>query len=179
MKGLRAKQSVAGTASVEIVVMLPLVITLFAAVYFFYNAGRAELDTKQAARACAWHFVMSGCEDTGGLCQGLVPRKGDALGDADNGRAADSRFQSAQERHTGAFAKLENIPLVSGVVTLIFGEGAHATASRKITSFGSESTTTNTVDLVCNTVSESMKEKVKDALCGMADNLLGMKVPGC
>jgi hypothetical protein len=182
----RRTRSREGTASVEIVVMLPVMIVLFAAVYHFYSLGRAELTTSQSARACVWQYALNGCRDVGSMCEGsAVARGGDVEQRApDQGKEPepeDNRYKNAKAIHKGVFGTLEEIPVVKQVVEFLFGEVASATAATKVQEFRSQeqSRIENKLYLVCNTVSESWGSKIKDSICSMVNVVVGDGVPGC
>lgn len=186
MRAARCARTQAGTASVEIVVMLPVMIVLFAAVYHFYSLGRAELTTSQSARACVWQYTMSGCRSEGALCQGLTP-EGD--GDVEQKAAnqgkepepEDGRYKHAKDSSKSVLEKATQIPVVRQLVELLFGKVASVSASMSVPKFRSEerSKTTNTLYLVCNTVPESWGDKIKASICDMAEKIVGSGLPGC
>jgi hypothetical protein len=175
-----------GTVSVEIVVMLPVMIVLYAAVYHFYALGRAELTTSQSARACAWQYALSGCEGRGSLCEGLGVTRGGEVEQKEANQSKDpepedTRYKRAKDSREPVFDKLEKVPVVRQITQFLFGEVASASASLKTKKFRSdeETRTSNEIYLVCNTVSESWGEKIKDSICSMIEKVIESKMPGC
>ena len=69
-----------GTASGEIVVMLPVFILLFFGVMHIHRQGLAQQEAQTAARACAYYFAVNGCTDDAAkhpICEGIdVGRSG-------------------------------------------------------------------------------------------------------
>jgi len=166
--------------------MLPVMIILFVAVCYLYSLGRAELTTNQSARACAWQYALSGCRDAGSLCTGLAVTRGGEVEQKEAGQGKepepeDARFKQAKQSHTSTFEKLQDIPVVKQIVAVLFGEVASASASQNVRKFRSEEKARiqNSLYLVCNTVSESWGDKIKDSLCSMANKIIGKGVPGC
>lgn len=182
----RRARAQAGTASVEIVVMLPVMIILFAAVYHLYSLGRAELTTSQSARACVWQYAIGGCRAEGSLCKpgsvkGEQKAEEKSPGQSKEPEPEDTRFKNAKATHTSKLEKLADIPVVKQIVEFMFGEVASAHASTNVQQFRSEeqSKVQNSLYLVCNTVSESWGDKITSSLCSMVKKVVGKGVPGC
>jgi len=175
-----------GSASVEIVVMLPLFIVLFAGVYHLHSAGSAALVAAEAARGCAWQFAVTGCEDAKRLelCQGASAAKGnDVKSESDARSEAGDETASELEESESVLDKIEDIPILGELVTMLFGEGAVAAAERKVPGFmrSEDVTMARAYYIVCNTVSKSWSDLMKDQVCAVMTDNLGMdgKVLGC
>lgn len=164
MKSL-AKRRRAGTASIEIAVMLPVFIVLLFGALHLHRVTQTSLAVQQEARACAWQYALSGCRSAGTLCTQSKPvHEG----------AADSEKK-------GAFSYIASIPVLGSIVAVVFGEAMSAEARGSTPAFMSagKEDSVATIHLVCNTVSESWEKKIKDALCSMADSALGLKMDWC
>jgi hypothetical protein len=176
----------AGTASVEIVVMLPLFIVLFAAVYHLHATGSAALLAAEQSRACAWQFAVSGCEDASKveLCKGVLASKGaDVKGESDARVQGGDEAGAELDRSKSMLDKIEDIPVLGGLVRMLFGEGAVASARADAPRFMKAETVPleKSYYIVCNTVSKSWGDLIKDQVCAVVTGKLGMegKVLGC
>jgi hypothetical protein len=166
-----------GTASVEVVVMLPMFIVLLAAVYHCHARAAAKQDALTAARGCAYQFAMAGCRA--------------AEPDIDLCAAAKAQTLARVEgEFTGVFSRIEAIPLLGEPVKALFGEGARAQAVTRSKGFmGSEPLEhEEQVVLVCNTTSRTLFGAVKDSFCELIESVFDMggessgdapHIPGC
>lgn len=168
MRRARSKKRTKGSASIEIMVMLPVFIVLFFGVFYLHRAAQSELAVRQEARACAWQFALSGCKrgKGDGLCKNTAPTY--------EGDVASSQDKSV-------FGWIAEIPVLSEAVQFVFGEGMSAQAKTTTQAFMSSSTGEKSAStfLICNTVSESWEDKVRNGMCGIANWVLPVKVPGC
>jgi hypothetical protein len=158
-----------GTASVEIVVMLPVFVVLFCAGFYVHSWAQAKQEALTSARACAFQYAMNGCKavDEGvDLCAGAEPQK-----------LEDS------EQSPGLLAKIEKVPLIGATVQMLFGEGARAAATRSNEGFmnDEQQASHEQVVLVCNTRSRTILGHVQDSFCDLADYVVGggIAIPGC
>jgi hypothetical protein len=168
-----------GSASVEVVVMLPVFIVLFGAVYYAYGRAVAEHEALSAARGCAFQYAMNGCLPVSRGPDLCANARGEKLARVDG------------DEFTGVFSTLENVPLVGGAVETLFGEGARGTASRVSQGFmgGEPERHEGELYLVCNTRSRSLFGHVKDSFCDLARSVTDMgggdadrktiHIPGC
>ena len=58
---LRARNATRGAASVEAVVVLPVLIILFTSVFYVRNQVLARQSAESKARTCAWAYSMNNC----------------------------------------------------------------------------------------------------------------------
>src|SRR3954453_9582048 len=73
-----------GTASVEVVVMLPVFVILFASGFYLHGLITAAQDAGIAARGCAWAHAVAGCPtQRPSLCRELQLSDPKALDAAD------------------------------------------------------------------------------------------------
>ncbi len=163
-----------GTASVEIVVMLPVFIILFLGVMHIHSIGLARQQAQTAARGCAYYFAVNGCTEGAAaapICKGVdVAKIGDIPNDA-----------PGKKEDTAAIDEVKDWPLVGGLVTQLFGEGSRARSDQTARSFiGHEDRkVTGRFFMVCNTVSQSWSTKIEELLCGVARKAGFSGVPGC
>lgn len=163
-----------GTASVEIVVMLPVFILLFLGVMHIHSKGLAQQEAQTAARACAYYFAVNGCTDDAAehpICDGIDVGKTAKIKDAG----------SDTEEHHGFLTEVEGWPILGTAVQMLFGEGSRALAQREAQSFiGTEpSQVSGRFFMVCNTRSVSWSDRMGELLCGAASKLNVGKLPGC
>ena len=164
-----------GTASVEVVVMLPMFIVLLSAVYYCYGRAAAKLEALTAARGCAFQYAMNGCDTADEGVDLCAAAQGEKLA-----RVKGGEF-------TGVFSLVEKVPFVGSAVETLFGEGARGKAVRSSARFtdGEREEHEQTVYLVCNTRSRTMFGHIKDSFCDFAQAVaeLGggdsVRVPGC
>jgi hypothetical protein len=175
-----------GSASVEIVVMLPLFIVLFAGVYHLHANGSAALLAAERSRGCAWQFAVSGCEDASKLelCKGAFASKAADVKSESDAQAEGGDGVAAQlEQNKSVLDKVAAIPVIGGLVDMLFGEGALASATQPAPQFMSDEEVglQKTYYIVCNTVSKSWGDLIKDQVCGVITGQLNMegRVLGC
>ena len=180
----RLQRDQRGTASVEIVVMLPLFVLLLLGVYHLHHVGSAALLAVERARGCAFQFAVEGCQNSSKgarLCAGVVAEKADQVEQADKARALAGEATVEQERPTVS-DKIEQIPVLRELWRALFGEGSVVFASEQVSRFRRAGTDTLQTEqyMVCNTVSESWSELRKEQLCGLAHQLgIKGKLMGC
>lgn len=169
-----------GTASVEVVVMLPVFIVLVAGIFHVHGAAMARLEAREAARGCAYQFAMDACqraEHAVDLCEGAEPARGAPL---DGGASA--------EQARGVFAELERWPVLGPLVAGVFGETASASATREGRGYLSStreagvdalpSVATEGIYLVCNTEPRDWGG-IASHVCELGRLALGEELPGC
>ena len=173
-----------GTASVEIVVMLPVFTLLFFGVYHLHQVGSAALTTVERARGCAFEFAALGCEQQAKqaeLCRGVVAAKADSVEQADQARHAQGEPGVALERPSIS-DQIETIPVVGALWTAVFGEGSIASANVAAPLFMTQGEQTLQTQhyMVCNTVTKTWDQLRKEQLCGLAEQLgMSLRVFGC
>lgn len=175
-----------GSASVEIVVMLPLFIILFAGIYHLHALGVLALDNAERARGCAWQFAVQGCEaaSTGDLCEGVsVAKDADVKRESDARAAGGDETAAELEKSKSVLDQVADIPILGGLVEALFGEGAVAALRRQTAGFMGEEEVTlqKSYYVVCNTVAKSWSDLMKDQVCAVITGNLGLDgtVVGC
>lgn len=182
---MRFVHDVRGTASVEIVVMLPLFIVLLAGVYHLHAAGSAALSAHERARGCALQFAVRGCDDVNEseLCQGVLAAKASDVDRESATRAQGDAAAAELARARSILEQVEQIPLLGQLVTTLFGEGALARGERASPRFMEPGTRTHerTYYVVCNTVAKGWGDLLNDQVCALAKGQLGLSgaVLGC
>lgn len=174
-----------GTASVEIVVMLPLFIIAFAGVYHLHATGSAALVAAERARGCAWQYAVNGCESAAKaeLCKHARAAKGSDVKAESDGRSGGDEAGAEIERSKSVFDRIEEIPVLNGLVRMLFGEGAVAAARTAAPRFMEKESDEleKTYYIVCNTVSKSWGDLIRDQVCAVVTGKLGLegRVLGC
>jgi hypothetical protein len=160
-----------GSASVEVVVMLPVFLVLFFGVYHVHGVANARLEARAAARGCAYQFAMAACRDLTpaiDLCEGAEPVRGAPL---DGGES---------EEPGSVLESIEDWPLLGPMVTSVFGESASARAEREARAYLGNDPTVEAGDLhlVCNTEPRGWGG-IASHVCELARLALGEELPGC
>lgn len=149
-----------GTASVEILVMLPVFVLLLASVFYVHRLGMASQTAASSARSCAWTFALKGCpEKLPDVCSGLGP-------------GAESEGESPKELEgTSWFDGLDGIPVLGFAVRQVFGHGKRMGASRTAPFLDGETEVkvSSTQYVLCNSVAESWSGKIQDFLDYVTD----------
>jgi hypothetical protein len=169
MKPRRTHQ---GSASVEVVVMLPVFVVLFTGIHHVHGVAMARLEARAAARGCAYQFAMAACRDLSpavDLCASAEPLRGAPLDGASGEDASNSVLES-----------IEDWPLLGPMVTSVFGESASARAEREAHAYLGDDPTVAVGDLhlVCNTEPRAWNG-IASHVCELARLALGEELPGC
>lgn len=64
-----------GTATVEAVVALPVIVILFIGVFFIRSITSGKLEADEEARRCAWEYSMNGCDAVPEGCAEVVAKE--------------------------------------------------------------------------------------------------------
>ena len=151
-----------GTASVEIVVMLPVFILLLACVYYLLDQGQAKAEASSTARRCAWSYAVSGCQQKPPGCDGASMRE--------EGAEDDPEAQDTQgEQREGTMDKIAGIPVVGPIVQGMVGEGFRVTATaeaRAAVTADEKAAVRSDYYLLCNTVSQGWGDMIKRMFSG-------------
>ncbi len=156
----RRRWSQRGTASIEIVVMLPVFVVILACVFWLHGLGMTLQGVGMSSRGCAWAHALQGCP------KALPPVCG-VLGsplESDGGKLEEISG-------TGWFDKLDRIPILNLAVRSVFGHGKKISASQTHTGLaGTEgSTLFSTQYVLCNSVAESWSSKIEDLVKSVVD----------
>ena len=165
-----------GTASVEVVMMLPFFILVFAGVYYMHGlyAGRQLAMTK--ARSCGWAYAKAGCRgNRPAECPG--PEGGN-----DPGGATVDPKDSASEGMFQFIDDVGSIPVIGDILVApfkeLFGEPLATMARHQITqpkpSYGPDAFTVGgRYFTLCNTVRKDWDDVAKDVFCTFVRSLPG------
>jgi hypothetical protein len=164
---LRRAQCLEGTASVEVVVMLPLFIALLFAVSYLHGLGSAFLEAKNAARACAWTHALRGCADRlPPVCKAIGLGKSDGMRLSLAGSELEVRRDGTFELQRSYFDEVAAIPLVGAAVASVFGVGQRISATRTAPGYAGarEQVIAESVYVLCNSQAASWSDKVEELL---------------
>ena len=171
----RLRTNVRGTASVEIVVMLPVFITLFLATFYLHDLGMAAQRAGVASRSCIWAHAVAGCPDRRpAACDDLVLSDAQ-VGDPEDSEGAQDGSEDVEPNPSkSAFDRLADLPVVGAAIQALFGKGVRITATRSARAFmRSEYVSLSRSNyVVCNTVPATWSEKLddlKNAVVGWGD----------
>lgn len=159
---------VRGVAQAELLLALPTMILILVAMIAVFWLAASRMRAHGEARACAWDYAVHACDVAQTqLCASVRARSAAAAGsDLD-----------------GLDSKLSELPLLGDALLALFGApalaerqyDAHVLPGENRPRKGSASIT-----LVCAPPAESVAERMKGALCDLANTALGGKdVPGC
>jgi hypothetical protein len=165
-----------GTASVEVVMMLPFFILVFAGVYYMHGlyAGRQLAMSK--ARACGWAYAKAGC-------QGARPSECPGPEGGDPGGAAMEAGEAAGTGTAGQIlGTIDDIPVIGDILVapfeMLFGKplttNARHTVNQPKPSYGPDKFTVGGhYFTLCNTVRKSWDRVATDIFCDFVKTLPG------
>ncbi|MDD9947448.1 MAG: pilus assembly protein [Myxococcales bacterium] len=139
-----------GTASVEAVVVLPIIAVCWAGIFFFYNGYQAKLSAAANARRTAWVVSIAACEgyDTEANCG------------AENG-----------DIEGGWMAELNDVPFIGTFIESVLGSSVvidrRQTFEVPELVGGGAKEARYTYKIMCNLKETSVETIVTDTLCGM------------
>jgi hypothetical protein len=170
-----------GTASVEVVMMLPFFILVFAGLYYMHGlyAGRQLAMTK--ARACGWAYAKAGCQGTrpsecpgpeGGDPGGASVQAGQVAGNGNAGTGSAGQLVET----IGAIPVIGNILVAP--FEMLFGKplttNARHTINQPQPSYGPESFTVGgRYFTLCNTVRQTWTDVAQNIFCDFVRTLPG------
>jgi hypothetical protein len=143
-----------GTASVEIVVMLPVFLVLLLGTYYVHDVALARQRALSDARGCAYGYAVRGCPSDAAKVPGCKGLTAGLAGEVD-GHHSDTEAQAqALKDDVGRF------PVLSSAVDALFGKGGRARAKRSHRDLlGSEpGATEQSFYMTCNTVPSSFAD---------------------
>lgn len=156
-----------GTASVEIVVMLPFFVLLWASISYLHEAASAALTVRERVRGCAWEVAVNGCTDeaaSGPLCREVIIEKRE--------RGEDRRNLPE------VFEQVTDIPVIGKYVESLFGEDVEVRSeqsTRGLSNMGGQ-LMIGRYAMVCNTVPKRGEELLEEQVCGVVKDRL--HIPG-
>lgn len=153
----RGRRSRQGTASVEVIVMLPFFMIVFAGIFYMHSHYMGRQQAMLRARSCTWTYASGGCRDPSTLRECLKDRKGN-LGEATTLRGDGSEADAPAEAGSGnqrppessnvtiqatgdakvdsdlggRLEKMRDIPLLGAAIEWLFGVPVQGTALEPI-----------------------------------------------
>lgn len=186
----------AGTASVEVIVMLPFFLIVYSGIYFMYGHYMGRQQALLRARSCAWTYAAGGCDDKETLetCLRNPPRTPNADGterdeDAPAKQPSDDANAEIKAGAVGGddpnnpVAKvintLEGIPVLGDAIKWLLGkpvtvQGRQFVHLSKSSLKASDIIVGAKYHTLCNSVPKRWEQVAKDIFC----NFVG-KFPGC
>jgi hypothetical protein len=160
-----------GTASVEAVMLLPLLTILFAGVFYMSSLYNTRQQALVTVRGCAWAYSKRACGGTTGLDERCVVgnvRTLDTGGAETLGGRIDSILSAA-----------ENIPVLGTLVEELFGRTFAMSVSTQVPSGpfrpGEPTGVRGGYYTLCNTEERTPGQVAIDIFCDFIGDLL----PGC
>lgn len=158
-----------GAAYTEVVLMMPVFISLFAGVGFFHQYYTARMDAGTEARRCAWAYANGGCEQVPAGCAGVVGGSGGA-----ERRLSDSAVQGQVDEARGNVSQMEREMPLPGAATRIYeailGSSTTASASEPVTMpdwvGGGTRQARCGYTVVCNEREQTLGGLIREAFCG-------------
>ncbi|MDQ3031891.1 MAG: hypothetical protein M3Y87_05690 [Myxococcota bacterium] len=159
-----------GAAYTEVIIMMPVFISLFVGIGFFHEYYLARMNAATEARRCAWAYSNGGCDQVPDGCAGVIRGTG----------GAESRGSSpAVEDHTGdvrdGVAELDReMPMSASrrIMEAILGSSTTARGSEPVqlpdwVGGGSREATCG-YTVVCNEREHTLQSLVREAFCNKA-----------
>lgn len=182
----------AGTASVEVIVMLPLFLIAYSGIYYMYGHYMGRQQALLRARSCGWTYAAGGCadKDTLDACLANPPRSPAPDGTEreqhatavlpDDSAPAETEVGGVGESGVSqVIEKLEKIPVLGDAIKWLLGKPVTVHA-RKLVHLSKSSLATGDITIgadyhtMCNSVARRWEQVAKDIFC----NFVG-KFPGC
>jgi hypothetical protein len=152
-----------GTVSVEIMVMLPVFVSLFFAVTYLHGLGTATQAAGVAARACAWTYALQGCDgNVPSACQQIALGKPEGLRISLPGSELEL-MPNGETDFTGSwFDAIAELPVLGPAVKSVFGVGRRIKATRSTQEYMQEGQKIVSASnyVLCNTKAESWSAKI-------------------
>lgn len=146
--------------------MLPVLLIVWAGVYFMYDRYAALQHAQLSARTCAWLWAGQACEGTlPAECEGVIRDAGpvDESGDTDE-PIRQSVNSEAVRKATG-----DGTSLFDRVIGTILGNGFHARVARHVTLpayLGAGNRDVHATEyLVCNEKERDLMDVIKGVSC--------------
>lgn len=174
----RARRQKRGTASVEVVVMLPFFILVYAGVYYMHGHYSGRQQAMLTARTCAWSFAAAGCPKSGeeDFKRCLSP-KGDGADllelPADDSPPPTHDPDGVGSKVGHALDTIQKIPVLGDAVGWLFGRPLGASATqlvqlpRPAVSNTERIAVTGRYYTMCNSTPKSWSTLAKDIFCSV------------
>jgi hypothetical protein len=167
-----------GAAYTEVIVMMPVFISLFAGIGFFHHLYSARMDAGTLARRCAWAYANGGCDAVPAGCEGVT--RGSAP------PTSPSPAQGDVDEARGQVAQLDDempMPAASSILDAILGTTTTTRADEQVPMpqwiGGGERPATCRYAVACNERERTLGSLVRDAFCGKVSSMGFGGVFGC
>ncbi|MFW5875983.1 MAG: TadE/TadG family type IV pilus assembly protein [Myxococcota bacterium] len=169
-----------GSAYVEAVIMLPVLVVLFGAMVYVRKAYVERQARLVAARSCAWQYANDGCE-------GDPPDECRVAGETDMGDQGGTRQEDSGDDMEGvlsspgsdpsALDRLTEFPVLGEVFQTVFGKAVAVESTGEVERpevlGGQTQSIAGGYYVMCNDKNKDAGELVKELMCSMASGLCG------
>jgi hypothetical protein len=158
-----------GTASVEAVVALPVLVLLFVGVFYVRDLATAKHDALTKARTCAWLYSANNCNEKPAGCEDIL------VDDDEGGKVTDKVAEALADgtdritKSPGMGGAIEHIvsAMIEPALKAAFGRSVAANATNEVKRpalFGQgKQVVAGKYHLACNLNPSTMEDVVKDA----------------
>lgn len=160
----RHHRSRRGAATVEAVILLPVLAVLFAGLFFTHAHASRRQQARVLARRCAWLHAIDGCREIPPGCED-VPHsslRADEAADADT-------VTDGLKNHAREGGLLDGTPMLESLLDDLLGSPTQYTATRDVARAGFEGTAAGRVHLLCNPKPLDPWALVEDSFCTSTD----------
>lgn len=141
----RRSQGRRGGATVEAVILLPVLAVLLSGLFFVHAHASGRQHARAEARRCAWLHAVDGCKDVPPDCEGLVHGSDRASSVAEADAAA-----TEVKNHAADGDLLDAVPLIGPALDGLVGSATEFSASHEIQRAGLHGTAVGGVHLLCD-----------------------------
>lgn len=165
---LRRTHRSRGTATVEAVIALPVLLLILFSVLYAQSLQVARQRALVEARRCAWKYAIDGCGRAPAGCPSLG-KAGEVSGSGAAARDIDRQLQPLrrQTKKTQSFLEsLSNVPVLGSAIEGLFGEKARAIAVREVDRpapyGGGKAAVQGEIVVTCNTRPQSRETMIEE-----------------
>lgn len=191
----RARLRRRGTASVEVLMMLPFFLIAYWGLYYMHGRYLGRQQALLRARSCTWTYAAEGCrwddeehknkllsclKDKTSASEASAPDQPDDSADSGDTPPVD-REQVGAGKGVAILDKLKKVPLIGGAVLWLFGKPVMVTAHKRVhlkeTMVADEAEVVNVAGryyTMCNTVPRDWGKVAEDVFCEFVGDF-----PGC
>ncbi|UJR82148.1 TadE/TadG family type IV pilus assembly protein [Sandaracinus amylolyticus] len=163
-----------GAAYAEVVLMMPVFISLFAGIGFFHHFYMARMDAAAEARRCAWAYANGGCDQVPAGCEGVV---GGAGGGAESRTSRPEVNSGIADAREGVAQMDRDMPLSASrrIYEAILGSSTTARGSESVpmpdwVGGGSRDARCG-YTVVCNEREQTLGGLIREAFCNKANDI--------
>lgn len=178
-----------GTASVEVVMMLPFFLIVYAGLYWMYGHYMGRQQAMLRARSCTWEYAAAGCQDTDGYKTCLTAPSGGGVPDVEqsdqpvvaSGAGKTGLEGEVAKNEVGTskvgdiMNKFESVPILGDALHYLFGTPVLGRAKQlvrfKENRFGpAQKLVPGAYSTLCNSVPKDWDDVATDIFCGFMNN---------